>query len=49
VISYITPRRYNAQRTLHWLTHGAQPGYWEVVKPIKARARRPRVAAAWLL
>ena len=22
------PFRYNAQRTLHWLTHDQQPGYW---------------------
>mmetsp|Transcript_14137 Transcript_14137/g.44569 ORF Transcript_14137/g.44569 Transcript_14137/m.44569 type:complete len:105 (-) Transcript_14137:195-509(-) len=29
------PFRYNAQRTLHWMTSARQPGYWEVVKPIK--------------
>jgi len=28
------PFRYNAQRTLHWLTYSKQPGYWEAVKPI---------------
>jgi glycogenin len=27
------PFRYNAQRTLHWMTHDKQPGYWEVNKP----------------
>jgi glycogenin glucosyltransferase len=25
------PFRYNAQRTLHWLTHAKQPGYWTAV------------------
>ena len=29
------PYRYNAQRTLHWMTHDKQPGYWDAVKPIK--------------
>jgi len=28
------PFRYNAQRTMHWLTHDKQPGYWECCKPI---------------
>jgi len=25
------PFRFNAQRTLHWLTHVKQPGYWQAV------------------
>ena len=29
------PFSYNAQRTLHWLTFKAQPGYWNAVKPVK--------------
>jgi glycogenin glucosyltransferase len=29
------PFRYNAQRTLHWLTYEKNPGYWEAVKPLK--------------
>ena len=29
------PFGYNAQRTLHWLTHAKQPGYWEAVRPLK--------------
>lgn len=29
------PFRYNAQRTLHWMTSARQPGYWNIVKPIK--------------
>jgi glycogenin len=28
------PFRYNAQRTMHWLTFDKQPGYWERCKPI---------------
>jgi glycogenin glucosyltransferase len=28
------PFRYNAQRTLHWLTHAKQPGYWRAVGSI---------------
>jgi glycogenin glucosyltransferase len=26
---------YNAQRTLFWFTHAKQPGYWELIKPLK--------------
>jgi len=29
------PFRYNAQRTLFWMTHAREPGYWNAVKPIK--------------
>lgn len=29
------PFRYNAQRTLYWMTHDREPGYWEACKPIK--------------
>lgn len=29
------PFRFNAQRTLHWLTAAKAPGYWEAVKPLK--------------
>lgn len=29
------PFRYNAQRTLYWMTSARQPGYWDIVKPIK--------------
>lgn len=29
------PFRYNAQRTLYWMTHDREPGYWNTVKPIK--------------
>jgi len=29
------PFAYNAQRTLYWMTHNSQPGYWEAVGPIK--------------
>lgn len=28
------PFRFNAQRTMHWLTHDKQPGYWDRCKPI---------------
>lgn len=27
--------RYNAQRTLYWMTHERNAGYWEAVKPLK--------------
>ena len=29
------PFKYNAQRTMHWMTAKAAPGYWEAVKPVK--------------
>jgi glycogenin glucosyltransferase len=29
------PFCYNAQRTLHWLTYQAQPGYWNAIGPKK--------------
>ena len=29
------PFGYNAQRTLHWMTHTKCPGYWEAVRPLK--------------
>ncbi|KAJ8608818.1 hypothetical protein CTAYLR_009358 [Chrysophaeum taylorii] len=29
------PFRYNAQRTMYWMTHVRQPGYWNSIKPIK--------------
>lgn len=29
------PFAYNAQRTLHWMTHAKTPGYWEAVQPVK--------------
>lgn len=29
------PFRYNAQRTMHWMTSEKAPGYWNVCKPIK--------------
>jgi glycogenin glucosyltransferase len=28
------PFRFNAQRTLHWFTAAAQPGYWAAVQPV---------------
>lgn len=28
------PFGYNAQRTLHWMTHDKNPGYWEAVAPL---------------
>jgi len=27
--------RYNAQRTMYWMTHAKRPGYWAAVEPIK--------------
>lgn len=29
------PFGYNAQRTLHWMTHEKNPGYWNAVTPLK--------------
>lgn len=29
------PFRYNAQRTLYWMTNSREPGYWDIIKPIK--------------
>jgi hypothetical protein len=29
------PFAFNAQRTLHWLTHARQPGYWQAVQPVR--------------
>ena len=29
------PFRYNAQRTLYWYTARRNPGYWNVIRPIK--------------
>ena len=28
------PFRYNAQRTMHWLTYKGNPGYWNAIRPI---------------
>ena len=33
--SRIRPRRYNALRTMHWLTYAKKPGYWNSIKPLK--------------
>jgi glycogenin len=32
---YRLPFGFNAQRTLHWLTHDKQPGYWESIQPLR--------------
>jgi len=32
--SHRLPFRYNAQRTMHWLTYKGNPGYWNSVRPI---------------
>jgi len=29
------PFSYNAQRTLFWMTHDSQPGYWDSIGPVK--------------
>lgn len=29
------PFKYNALRTMHWLTYGTKTGYWDSVKPLK--------------
>ncbi|KAF0701185.1 Aste57867_8336 [Aphanomyces stellatus] len=29
------PFAYNAQRTMHWLTHDTKPGYWDAVGRVK--------------
>lgn len=29
------PFGYNAQRTLHWMTHNKNPGYWTSISPLK--------------
>lgn len=29
------PFAYNAQRTMYWLTHEKQPGYWKSIEPVK--------------
>lgn len=29
------PFGYNAQRTLYWMTHKTQPGYWRSISPLK--------------
>ena len=28
------PFRYNAQRTMHWLTSAGNPGYWQSIRPV---------------
>ncbi len=28
------PFRYNAQRTMHWLTYAGNPGYWRSIRPV---------------
>ena len=32
--SHRLPFKYNAQRTMHWLTYKGNPGYWNSVRPI---------------
>jgi hypothetical protein len=32
------PFRYNAQRTMYWMTHEKNPGYWDAIKPLKVKA-----------
>jgi glycogenin glucosyltransferase len=32
--SHRLPFKYNAQRTMHWLTYKGNPGYWNIVRPI---------------
>ncbi|CAM9537169.1 unnamed protein product [Choristocarpus tenellus] len=29
------PFRYNALRSMYWITHGKNPGYWEAIRPLK--------------
>jgi hypothetical protein len=29
------PFGYNAQRTMHWMTHEKAPGYWKSIQPLK--------------
>ena len=45
------PFRYNAQRTLHWFTAQRNPGYWNIIRPIKivhfSSSPKPWEKASW--